>query len=660
MELDSLFKPSSIAVVGASRNRDKVGNIILRNLISTYASKIYPVNKSTESVEGLRSFQSLSALPDSPDLAVVAVPRRVVPEVIEEAARLGVRSAIVISSGFRERDPEGAKLEEQMIRTARSGKLRILGPNTLGLLTPRFNATFTFSDVKAGPLAVVTQSGGIGVYMLNWAHSTRTGMSYFVSLGNQADITESEVYGYLADDPDTRAILSYNEGVTSGKLFLETLPSVTAKKPVVFLKGGVGNKGAAAVRTHTGSLAGSTEVFRAAVNTVGGVYVENLEEFLDLAKIVLSREPIRRRLMIVTNSGGHGVLATDEVEREGMELIDLPPGFKERLEAALPAQCTPGNPLDLSGDADSDRYDDALRLIQDIDCSKVVMVQSLPMISCTELARVLLNYRSKGVVGVLMGTDEEPAIRMLDAAGLPAYKFPEDAVRSVRYLTGAKHRRLKTPVAQPIREAAELVSRGHIDDKKALELVGLYGFKTPKFALVRTAAEAERAAEDAGYPVVMKIAPKEPTHKTELGGVSMNVEREDVKTVFSRLSKITPEVMVQEQLLGGAEVFLGGVDDPTFGKVVAVGLGGVYVEVLKSVSYGLCPVPEDEAEEMLLQSRVHQLLNSRKRGYNEPEVTRDVTRLSRMLVDLDLKQVDINPLIVNEKGCYAVDVRMVG
>lgn len=659
LELDTLFKPSSIAVVGASKDRAKIGNIVIRNLLSTYNSKIYAVNDNTEVVEGLSCFKSVKNIETVVDLIIIAVPRQFVPEVMEDSVKNGARSAIIISSGFRELDDQGAKLEAQTLQIARSGGIRFLGPNTLGLLTPSFNATFALADVKRGPLALVAQSGGIGVYMLNWASKTRTGISYFIGLGNQADISESEVYDYLATDIETRSIFSYNEGVADGKRFLQTLPNVTSRKPAVFLKGGIGKGGTAAVKTHTGSLAGSSEIFRAAVKTVGGIYVENLEEFLDISKLIHVKDVVRQDILIVTNSGGHGVLATDEVERQGLHLVELPKEITETLKPVMPPQSLPNNPLDLSGDADKERYEKVMGIVKEIDCSKLVMVQTLPMISCSEVARLLVDSKYKGVIGVMMGMDEDAAVRTLESTGIPSYTFPEDAIKSIKYVSQAQAPRLKVQIPKPIPEAESLVrSKQKLGDQEALELVQIYGLQTPGWDIAKSAQEARSIADKMDFPIVMKIAPDEPLHKTDIGGVVLNVESDEVEKVYSRLAQITQNVMVQEQL-SGAEVFLGGIEDAVFGKAAVVGIGGVYVEVIKSVSYGLCPIDNDEALEMLAQSRVHELLSARKRGYDETSVSNAIVTLSKMIIDLNLKQVDINPLIVNEKGSFAVDVRVV-
>ncbi|AAK42002.1 Conserved hypothetical protein [Saccharolobus solfataricus P2] len=656
-ELNYLFKPRSIAVVGASRHKEKVGNVIFRNLLSTFQGKLYPINTKAEDVEGVKAYKSVKEIPDDIDLGVIAVPREVVPQTMEEFVEKGVKASIVITAGFREVGEE--KLENEVISIARKGGIRVLGPNTFGIITPEFNATFTYTDVKRGNVGLVVQSGGLGVYMLNWAQKYRIGISYMVSLGNQADVKEYEVINYLSKDAETRAIFVYLEGVSDGNAFLEELPEATRRKPVVFLKGGVSSSGASAAKTHTGSLAGSFEVFKAAVNTIGGILVDNLHDMLNLAKILMYSEPISEELLVITNSGGHGVLVSDEIDKNGLRLVEIPEWMKKELTKILPPTSLPKNPLDLTGDADRERYHNALKIVSSLDCTKLVIVQSLPMVSCSDVARVISNFKGKGVIGVTMGLDEDMALKILETTGIPGYTFPEDAVKAIKYYTFRPTPRKKIRTVQPIEAALELVKgKKTLKDFEALKLMEIYGIRTPKWGLANNENEAQNVADSIGYPVVMKISPDTPLHKTELKGVVVNVEKEDVKKVYSELSKITSRVLIQQQL-NGLEVFIGGLKDPVFGHVILIGSGGIYVEVLKNVAYALSPVYEDEAQELLVESKIHDMLNARKRGYDESSIIRAITRVSRMIVDLNVKEMDINPLFVNENGAFAVDVRIV-
>ncbi|SMD30571.1 acetate--CoA ligase family protein [Picrophilus oshimae] len=655
--LDKLFKPKSIAVVGASTNKEKIGNIILRNIISTFSGKIYPVNNKSDNVEGYKSYKSLKDINETVDLAIVAVPRDSVPDVIQDAIDSGTGAAIIITSGFKETDQHGAELEEKIKSMASGSGLRFLGPNTIGIITPSFNGTFAFSDNIKGGAALVAQSGGLGVYMLNWAQKTRTGISYFVSLGNQTDIKESDIFEFLANDVETKAIFSYLEGVSDGDAFLNTVPEVTKKKPLIFLKGGTGKSGTAAIKTHTGSVAGSVDIFKAAVRACGGIFVESLEDMLNIAKLVSSSESVSRDILVITNSGGHGVLTSDAIESYNLNEIEIPDRIKENLKKVLPDQSVPRNPLDLSGDADSERYKGAIELTKDLDCTKLVIVQSLPMVSCTDVARAMIRYRGKSLVGVTMGLDEDAASRILESAYIPAFKFPEDAVKAIKYMTDRMEPVRKIRIPQPVSEAWKIVSgKSYIRDFEALKIMELYGIKTPRYGIAMDAETAQKVADDIGYPVVMKISGDEPLHKTEMNGVYLNVERDMVKDVFNRLNY--KRVLIEEQL-NGAEIFIGGIKDPVFGHTVVAGIGGIYVEVLKRLAYALSPVSEEEAEYLLNESNISKIITARKRNYDKNSIIRAISNVSRMIVDLNISQLDINPLIVNETGAYAVDVRMI-
>ena len=657
--IEPLFNPKSIAVVGASRDKEKVGNIVLRNVMSTFAGKIYPVNQSADSVEGIKAFKSIKDIGEVPDLAIIAVPREAVPGVMEMAGETGTKSAIIITSGFKEVDERGAELQSQIDLLASKYGIRYLGPNTLGMITPYYNGTFALTDIKRGSIAVVAQSGGIGIYMLDWAHRTRTGLSYFVSLGNESNITETDIYQYLSNDFSTRAVFSYVEGVADGSRFINEVPDIVARKPLVFLKGGTGGKGSQAVKTHTASVAGSVDVFRAAIRSVGGIYVDTLEDMLNIAKIITSNEVIKKDLLIVTNSGGHGVLATDETDRLSINLINIPDIVQQELRKLLPDQSKPSNPLDLSGDADSKRYSAALKAVQDLDCTKMVIVEALPMASCMEISKVMLDFKGKSVIGVMMGMDQDAAVRLLESANLPAFRFPEDAVRAVNYFNRMSRPVKRIRISQPIIEAQALAKgKDYLKDYEAFKLLEMYGIRVPPWGTATSLDEAHKIADQIGYPIVMKLSLDEPGHKTEMGGVVLGVEKDDVDNAFSELVKMNPRVLLQKQI-EGAELFLGGLDDPVFGPTAVVGIGGVYVEIIKSLSYGLCPVSEDEASFMLAESMAHQMLNSRGKTYDENSVISTITKISRLMVDLGIGEMDINPLIVNESGAYAVDPRIV-
>ncbi len=655
--LEQLFKPKSIAIVGASSDSLKVGNIILRNIASTFSGKIYPVNNKSTEISGYTAYKNLRDIKGIVDLVVIVVPRDAVPDVMEDAAAVKAGAAIIITSGFRETDQHGAELEDKIMATARENNIRVLGPNTIGLITPEVNATFAFADVKKGKAAIVAQSGGLGVYMLNWAQESNVGISYFISLGNQADVDETDAFEFLSSDVETRAVFSYIEGVSSGEKFLSIIPDVTKRKPVIFLKGGIGKTGAAAVKTHTASVAGSIDIFRAAVRTVGGIFVDSIEDMLNLAKIVLSSEPVTGDIVIITNSGGHGVLATDAIDKEGLKEIELPDHLKTELLSVIPAQSTPRNPIDLSGDADYNRYNNALAIVKDLDCTKIVIVQSLPMVTCSDVAKAVVNYRGKGVIGITMGLDQNAAAKLLDSVSVPSFIFPEDAIKSIKYIVNKPDpvKKIRTP--DPINRAADLVrGKSYLRDYEAMELMEIYGIRTPLYAIAENAEQAESNSDVVGYPFVMKISPDTPVHKTEVKGVIMNVEKDMVSKAFIELNY---KRVIMQQQISGAEIFIGGINDPVFGPAIVAGIGGVYMEVIKSLSYGISPVSEDEAYRMIKESKILDMLRARNSNYDVNATVSAISKISSMFIDLNIKEMDINPLIVNEKGAFAVDVRIV-
>ncbi len=655
--LDQLFKPKSIAVVGASSSKLKVGNILFRNVISTFRGKIYAVNNKSETIEGYKSYKNLKDINDTIDLVIIAVPRDFVVGVMNDAATVKAGAAVIITSGFKEIDEHGADLENQIIEIAKKNNIRVLGPNTIGLITPEVNATFAFADVKKGDTALVAQSGGLGVYMLNWAQETKIGISYFVSLGNQSDIDETDVFQFLSDDIETRAVFSYIEGISNGEKFLNYIPDITKKKPIIFLKGGISTKGAQAIKTHTGSVAGSIDIFKAAVRTVGGIFVDNLEDMLNLAKIILSSENVYNDILIITNSGGHGVLTTDSIDINDLNEIEIPGRLKTDLLKVIPEQSKPRNPLDLSGDADYTRYNNALNVVKDLNCTKVVIVQSLPMVTCSDVARAIMNYKGKSVVGVTMGLDQDTASKLLESVSIPSFEFPEDAIKAIKYMANKPNPTKKLRIPEPINEASNLIKdKTSLKDFEAMKLMEIYGIRTPKYGVAEDVETAKKEADRIGYPLVMKISPDEPLHKTDINGVMLNLEKEDIENAFKKLNY--KRVILQEQM-AGAEIFIGGIKDPVFGPAIVAGIGGIYMEVLKSLSYSLCPVSEEEAYNMIKESKIYNMLMARKRNYDINSVVRAITKISNMLIDLDIKEMDINPLIVNENGAFAVDVRII-
>ncbi len=323
----------------------------------------------------------------------------------------------------------------------------------------------------------------------------------------------------------------------------------------------------------------------------------------------------------------------------------------------IPAQSTSRNPIDLSGDADYTRYNNALGIVKDLDCTKIVIVQSLPMVTCSDVAKAVVNYRGKGVIGITMGLDQNAAAKLLDSVSVPSFIFPEDAIKSIKYMVERPEPIKKIRTADPIRKAADLVKgKTYLRDFEAMELMEIYGIRTPLYAMAESVDEAQSRSDTVGYPFVMKISPDTPVHKTDVKGVIMNVEKDMVSQAFTELNY---KRVIMQQQISGAEIFVGGINDPVFGPAIVVGIGGVYMEVIKSLSYGICPVSEDEAYRMIKESKILDMLRARNSNYDVNATVSAISKISNMFIDLNVKEMDINPLIVNEKGAFAVDVRIV-
>lgn len=657
--IEALFNPKSIAVIGASRNRNKVGNIALRNIISTFKGKIYPINDKAPEVEGLKTYKSIKNINDKVDLAIIAIPRDYVPGVMEELGEAGVSAAIILTAGFRELDEKGAKLENEIKQTARKYGIRFLGPNTFGLLTPDFNATFSPFDVKRGNIAVLSQSGGLGFYVLDWLQRYASGVSYFVSLGNQADINEVDALEYIVKDKRNKAIFAYIEGVSEGRKLLDLLYEVTDKIPVVFLKGGISSGGAKAAKTHTGSLAGSYDVFKAAITSAGGIVVERLEDFLELMKLYSFNEPVKDKILIITNSGGHGVLTSDAVEKYGLSLYQLDDSIREKLKAVLPSYLSPNNPLDLSVEAPSSVYDMALDATKDLNCTKIVIGEYSPVTSCVEDAKVIMKYKGKSVIGVFMGVDEREAIELLTKNGIPAFNYPETAIRIISYLFKERKRFKKPDTRKPSIDIEKFVEgKEYLRDYEAFRLLELYNIPVTKYKVVYNENDVNRYFKELNPPIVMKISTDTPIHKSDIGGVRLDIRSEmEALEAYKKLSKLSTRVLMQEQVRGD-EVFIGGITDPVFGPTIIVGIGGTLVEVLNKVTYGIAPISYQEADYLLKESGLDKILTVRGKNYDIQSLTDVIVKSSELLAQLKIKEMDLNPVIVNERGALVVDSRI--
>jgi acetyltransferase len=694
VKLDTLLKPDSIALIGASRDPEKVGHKIFKNIVdSGYGGSLHPVNPKADEVLGHRAYPSVLEIPGEIDLAVICIPAKAVPSVARECGRKGVKSLVVISAGFSEVGRGGTDLERELVEICREYGMRMQGPNCLGIIDvqSKMNASFASTRPPIGNVAFVSQSGALGSTILNWALQKDVGFTTFVSLGNEADLTAADFIDALAEDDHTRVIALYVEGVKDGKRFLDVASRVTRKKPIIALKAGTTDVGMRAVSSHTGSLAGSDTAFTAAFRRAGIIRVETLEELFNLI-LAFEGQPLpkSRNVLIVTNGGGPGILAADACEKMDLDLPLLERHLIEDLRKRLPPQASVHNPLDVLGDADENRYRLAMEAgmqSRSVD-SMVVVLTPQAMTPVDDIAQAVVevsdSYDSKPVMAVFMGIDEDsPGLCSIRSRDIPNYLYPEQAALVLNSMCEYTSM-LERP--QQEREEIEGLDRGSAADilrearddgrvnltiVESIRLARAYGIPVPRAAIAKSAQEAGELAEKIGYPVVMKIVSPEIIHKTDLGGVMLDVgSREDVERNYERMTKrirvAMPDakiegMLVQRMYPSGREVIVGAVRDPQFGPLLMFGLGGIYVNFLRDVSYGLSPLTRIQAREMVNATKAYTLLRGvRGEPSSDIDAIVDVmVRLSRLMTDFDeVMEMEINPLFAYEQDCLAVDVRV--
>ncbi len=692
--LDFLFRPKAVAVVGASREPGKVGHTVLENLLSAgFRGAIYPVNPKAQEILGLKAYPSVSAIPGEVELAVIAIRAPLVPQVIEECGKKGVRAAVILSAGFRETGREGAQLEREVLTKAQKFGLRIVGPNCLGVLDTYARLNVTFAAVKPlrGAVGFFSQSGALCLHLLEWSRAEKVGLSRFVSLGNKCDVSEVECLRALGEDPHTRVILGYLEGIDDGRAFVEVAREVSRKKPVVIFKSGVTGAGARAASSHTGSLAGSEQAFSAAVKKARVIRAATLQEFFDQALFFALQPPMKGpAVAVLTNSGGPGIVAADAIERSALEIPTLGPETVDKLRKILPPYAAFYNPVDVAGDADAERYEKALQiLLEDPKINGILIILShTATVDPAEVAeRIIRKKGKKPLTACFLGKESvRKGARLLKRKGVPVFPYPEEAVVTLEkswlftLLSQKTEGREESPpkvdfarVAAVMKQVRE-EERNYLYDHEVREILEAYGFRFPKSLLARTTEEALLAAKVIGYPLVLKVVSPEIQHKTDLGGVKVNIRTEEeliqgFQEILFRVKKALPRatitgILVQEMITNAREVILGFTRDPQFGPMVMFGLGGIYVEVLKDVSFRLAPLEFEEAREMIREIRGYGLLRG-VRGEEEadlPALTSALVALSRLAVDFpELVEGEVNPFMVRRRGegAVAVDARLI-
>ncbi len=697
--LGELFAPRSIAVIGASNRPGAVGTSLFRNILKAgFKGVAYPVNPSWGSVSGVHCFPDVASLPGVPDLGIVIVPARGVPRVVGELGRAGTRGVVVISSGFREVGGAGTPIEADLVRTARRYRMSVVGPNCFGLFNSdpavSLNATFSESLPPRGNIAFISQSGALGAGVIQYGIAERIGFSRFISVGNRAGVDENDLLRALAEDPSTEVILLYVESLADGRRFLETAREVTERKPVLVIKSGRTPAGERAARSHTGSLAqsGRDQLYDALFAQAGVIRSESIGDLFRSAKVFSAGLHLNgRRLAILTNSGGPGIVAADAMARHGLELSPLTDRERARLARRLSPSASVANPVDMTADAGPAQFRDAVRLLlgaRSVDGLLLIATPTGTLTSEATVEAVLAGREGseKAVAACLFGvTDVSAAVAALESQHIPAFTFPEEAVEGLgniaryhawrtRPRTRVRQFRVDRPAVRATLARARRAGLTVLPEYAARELLGAYGLRFAPARTVRNEEEAVRAARQVGYPVVLKIASPDISHKTDVGGVALGIGddaalRAALRQMAIRIRKKAPRARVrgyevEAQVEHGKEVLLGMQRDPGFGPVVVFGLGGIYVEVLRDVTFRLAPVRPLSARHMIESVKAFPLLEG-VRGESPSDLAalaEAIERVSQLAVDLpEVAELDINPLIVRAsgRGVVAVDARVV-
>lgn len=706
-DLDQFFQPRSVAVVGASASAEKVGYALMRNLLygrmsgeadreAGFPGPVYAVNRNGGVILGQKAYTSLSEIGESIDLAVVAIPPKYIVDLMDEAGDVGIGHAIIISAGFAEMGEEGKALQDRMLERARARGIRLVGPNCLGILRPatRLNASFAESPPPAGRIGLLSQSGALITGIISYAIRERFGLSAAASLGSKADVEDEDILRWYAQDDETGAVALYVESFTEPRQFFEAAQALAARKPVVAIKGGTTAAGAKAASSHTGSLAGSMAAYSAAFSQSGVLQATNIADFIGWARALASQPAADgKRLAIVTNAGGPGVLSADAADRYGLSLAELSEQTREALDAVLPRVWSHNNPVDVIGDATPARYRDALNILgRAPEVDGIVLIMTVQaMTSPLETAQAIVDAHddpswTKPLCCSFMGLIGTETGSFLDARGIPEFNLPENAVgamaalmRRGQWLARVEPEALALPLhpAPHLERAAELVRRAQADGQRNLDLaratdvMRCVGLRYNRSAAATDEDAAVRHASEIGYPVVLKLISPDVVHKSDVGGVVLNVideagVREACGRIRERVEAHQPGARITgftvEEQVSGTEVIVGMSRDRDFGPLMMVGMGGVFVEVYKDVTFRLVPLTRRDALDMIGEIRAQPLLDGAR---GRPELDRGelaeiLLRVSELVQHVpEIEELDLNPLVITDEGLVAIDARVV-
>ncbi len=689
--LESFFTPKSVAVVGASRDLNKLGSQILKNLIrSGFQGKIYPINPKASKIENLKSFPSVLAVPKAIDLAVIVVPAKIVPFVLEEIGQKGIKSVIVITAGFGEIGKQGEKAQEDLKKILEKYKLRIVGPNCLGTIDTRtpLNTSFASNFPLKSNLAVVSQSGAMCAAILDWALKNNVGFSKFISLGNKIDVDEVDLFPIFLEDKNTKVVLGYFEGINRGLEFIKEAQKLTFKKPLIAIKAGASKAGAKAASSHTGALATDNEALDAAFRKAGIIRVSSIEELFDFSEAFSSLSfPKDEYTAVLANAGGPAVLTTDALSFSFLKLAQFSKKTKDLLRKNLPEEASVLNPVDIVGDAPAERYKKALEIILKDKSVSSLIVLLTPQTS-TEIEKTALAISKAGkifkkpiVCSFIGGEEVEKGVKILEQNGIPNFEFPERAVKALSELVFYKNfkrsfQKIKNPKTLRDKKIEKVISKARKENRKILndletkKIIETLKIKTAGSKLVQTENEAVRIAKKFGFPVVLKILSSEILHKTEFGLVRIGLKnQENVREAFREILKNSKKhklkfkgIVVYKSAKEGTEVIIGAKKDPVFGPVLMFGLGGIYVELLKDIVFGIAPISKKEADQMIKDIKGYRLLVGFRgqKPVNLKKVKDAILKISTLMLAFpEIKELDINPLKADSENVVALDTKIV-
>jgi len=683
--LNILFNPKTIAVIGASNEKGSVGFSLFVNLIkSKYKGKVYPVNIKRKKIQGKVAYKSIKEVPGKIDLAVIAVPAKIVPSVVEECGLKGIKGIVVISAGFKEIGQEGVILQNKVGETAKKYGMRVIGPNCLGFMNTSIglNASFASKTALQGNIAFISQSGALGTAMLDWSVENNIGFSYFVSIGSMVDVDFTEMIKYLENDKNTKSILIYMESLSNAQKFLEVAKKVSLKKPIVIIKTGRSEAGSKAAKSHTGSLTGNDTVFSAAFARSGIIRVDSIEDFFNVAKVLATQpRPEGKRLAVITNAGGVGVVAADSLVYSGGQLANLDKKTIDALDKILPSAWSHNNPIDILGDAEPERYKEAVDIAladKNVDGALVILTPQAmtePTLAAKELTKVINKNKKIILASWVGGEDVAGGIEILEQSKIPNFSTPESAIRSFMLTQKIKVNNAKLDysgmgfnktVVDSIMANAKNAKQKNLNEFDAKKVMSAYGLLIAKGEVANNIQDAISVANKIGFPVVMKILSDNILHKIDVGGVELNIKtEEDVKRAYSEITSAAKSnrIYIEKQISGRYELLLGYKYDEIFGPVIVFGTGGTTVEIYKDAKIGLLPLNKNEINNLISGTKIYKLLKGFRNlpAVNLNELQELIYKFSCLVLDYQDKiaEIDINPLLADEKGYTILDAKIV-